>query len=155
MNDRFARILGDQDAQRFGELVKRLPGYMKLVKQILVDPTVPAKSKAYLSVGGMYAVSPVDLVPGIIPVAGQLDDAYVLLYGLKKSLESMPPQLASHHLAMAGVAAQDIDNDIALVISVAKRLARLVITTGAKIGRAGKTTYQYARTSIGRWKQAT
>lgn len=152
MSDRIAKVLGDQDAQRFGDLVKRLPGYLKLVKQILMDPDVPARSKAYLSVGGVYAVSPIDLVPGIIPVAGQLDDAYVLLYGLKKSLDAMPASLASHHLELAGVTIQDIDNDIALVISVARRLARLVITAGAKIGQAGKATYRYARATIGRWK---
>ena len=152
MSNRIASVLGDHDAQRFGDLVKRLPGYMRLVKQILTDPTVPTRSKAYLSVGGMYAISPVDLVPGIIPVAGQLDDAYVLLYGLKKSLSAMPPHIADYHLSTAGVTIQDIDDDIALVISIAKRLARLVITTGAKIGRAGQATFQFAKTRIGRWK---
>lgn len=155
MSDRIASVIGDRDAQRFAELVRRLPGYMKLVRQILTDPTVPAKSKAYLSVGGVYAISPIDLVPGIIPVAGQLDDAYVLLFGLKKSLEAMPPLLAEHHMSTAGVTYQDIDEDIALVVSIAKRLARLVIATGAKIGRAGKATFRFARDSIGRWKQTT
>lgn len=152
MSGRLSRALGDEDAQRFSALVKRIPGYMRLVKQILIDPTVPAKSKAYLSVGGAYAVSPIDLVPGIIPIAGQLDDAYVLLYGLKKSLESMPPEQAEHHLSMAGVTIEGINDDISLVISIAKRLGRLVITAGAKIGRAGKATYKYARDTIGRWK---
>ena len=152
MSDRLAKMIGDHDAQRFGELVKRIPGYMKLVKQILIDPTVPAKSKAYLSVGGAYAISPIDLVPGIIPIAGQLDDAYVLLFGLKKSLESMPPEQAEHHLSMAGMTIEGIIDDISLVISIAKRLGRLVITAGAKIGRAGKATYKSARDTIGRWK---
>lgn len=152
MSNRLAKIIGEHDSQRFGALVKRLPGYMKLVKQIIIDPTVPAKSKAYLSVGGMYALSPIDLVPGIIPVAGQLDDAYVLLYGLKKSLESMPPEQAEHHLSTANITLQGINDDISLVISIAKRLGRLVITAGAKIGRAGKTTFRYARDTIGKWK---
>lgn len=152
MSDRLANIIGDKDAQRFGELVKRLPNYMRLVKQIIIDPTVPAKSKAYLSVGGMYALSPIDLVPGIIPIAGQLDDAYAILYGLKKSLESMSPEQSEHHLSTAGITLQEIDDDISLVISIAKRLGRLVITAGAKIGRAGKATFRYARDTIGKWK---
>lgn len=152
MNSRLANIVGDQDAQRFGELVKRLPGYLKLVKQIITDPAVPTKSKAFLSMGGMYALSPIDLVPGIIPVAGQLDDAYAILYGLKKSLEAMSPEQADHHLSTAGITLQEIDDDISLVISIAKRLGRLVITAGAKIGRAGKATFRYARDTIGKWK---
>lgn len=155
MQERVASVIGDQDAKRFANLVKRLPGYMRLAKQILVDPTVPTKSKAYLSMGGAYAVSPIDLVPGVIPVAGQLDDAYALLYGLKKSLESMPVAMAVHHMTMAGVTLQDIDDDISLVVSIAKRLFCLVIATGAHIGRAGRATIRFARTSIGRWKQAT
>lgn len=155
MSDRLANIVGDQDAQRFGELVKRLPGYMRLVKQIIIDPIVPGKSKAYLSMGGMYALSPIDLVPGIIPVAGQLDDAYAILYGLKKSLEAMPPERAEHHLSTAGITLEGINDDISLVISIAKRLGRLVITAGAKIGQAGKATFRFARHTIGKWKQTT
>lgn len=152
MSDRLASIVGDEDAQRFGELVKRLPGYMKLVKQIITDPAVPAKSKAYLSMGGAYALSPIDLVPGIIPVAGQLDDAYAILFGLKKSLEAMPTERAVHHLILAGITLEGINDDISLVISIAKRLGRLVITAGAKIGQAGKSTFRFARTAIGKWK---
>lgn len=159
MNSRISSILGDEDAQRFAALVKRLPAYMRLVQQLITDPSVPAKSKAYLSAGGLYALSPIDLVPGIIPVAGQLDDAYAILYGLKKSLAAMPQPLAEHHLSLAGVEQHDLDEDIELVISVAKRLVRLVVTTGAKIGRAGKSTIKLAgegiRSTIGRWRQAT
>ncbi len=152
MNSRLEKWIGDRDAQRFGELVKRSPGYLKLVKQILLDPAVPGKSKAYLSVGGAYAISPIDLVPGVIPVIGQLDDAYALLYGLKKCLASMPPELAEQHLSTAGISAQGIEDDISLVVSITKRLGRLVIAAGAKIGRTGKTTFHLAWSTIGRWK---
>lgn len=152
MTDRFSKILGDEDTQKFTELVKRLPGYLKLARQILADPEVPKKSKVFLGAGGAYAVSPIDLVPGIIPVVGQLDDAYVLLFGIRKSLESMPAELAAKHMDTVGVTQTDINNDLALVVSIAKRIARLVITTGARFGRAGKSTYTFARTAIGRWK---
>ena len=153
--ERLAKIVGEEDARRFGELIMRLPSYMALVKQIIVDPGVSAKSKAYLGAGGVYALSPIDLIPGIIPVAGQLDDAYAILYGLKKSLEAMPPEQSEQHLKMAGMKMNDIDEDISLVISIAKRLGRLVITAGAKIGRAGKETFRFARNTIERWKSTT
>ena len=156
MNERFAKIMNDADSQRFAELVKRIPGYMKLVRQLLSDPNVPVGSKAMLSAGGAYAISPIDLIPGIIPVAGQLDDAYALLYGLRKCLESMPPELAQQHLASAGVSRDDIDNDISLVISIAKRIGKMVIHAGARagatIGRAGKTTFRNARDTIRKWR---
>lgn len=144
--------MSESDKQRFTALVKRLPNYMSLAKRILSDPDVPNKSKALLGLGGAYALSPIDLVPGIIPVAGQLDDAYALLFGLRKSLTSMPAEKAEAHLQDAGVSLEEIDEDIALVISFAKRIARLVITAGVKIGRAGRTTFRAARGTIGRWK---
>lgn len=152
MNHRISRIMGDADAQHLTELVKRLPGYLRLARQILADPEVSGRSKALLGAGGVYAVSPIDLIPGIIPLVGQLDDAYVLLYGLRKSLESMSPDLAARHLGLAGITQTDIEEDLSLVISIARRIARLVITTGARFGRAGKATYRFARANIGRWK---
>lgn len=141
-------LLPASDRERFTKLVKRLPNYMALSKQILVDPDVPVASKALLGAGGVYAVSPIDLIPGIIPVAGQLDDAWVLLMSIRQSLRSMPTALAESHLERAGMTWQEIDNDIALVISLAKRIGRLVITTGVQIGRAGKATYAFARDRI-------
>lgn len=150
MAGRFTSMMADEDAQRFAELVKRIPGYMRLVKQILADPDVPTKSKAFLSVGGAYAISPIDLIPGIIPVAGQLDDAYALLFGLRKAITSMPPVLAEQHLSTAGVTLEEIDNDIALVVSIAKRLGRMVINVGARIGRAGKATLRFAGEALRR-----
>lgn len=144
--------INESDKQRLTALAKRLPKYLALSKRLLSDPGVPVKSKALLGVGGVYALSPIDLVPGIIPVAGQLDDAYVLLYGLKKCLGSMSDELAASHLEGAGISMEQIDEDIALVVRLAKRIGRMLITTGVKIGRAGRTTFRFARDTIGRWK---
>jgi uncharacterized membrane protein YkvA (DUF1232 family) len=147
--------VSESDKQKVTAMAKRLPKYLSLAKALLTDPGVPGKSKALLGIGGAYALSPIDLVPGIIPVAGQLDDAYVLLYGLKKCLGSLPEAMATSHLERAGVSAQDIDDDLALVVSLAKRIGRMLITTGVKIGRAGRTTFRYARNTIGRWQSGT
>ena len=147
--------ISESDKQKLTALAKRLPKYLALSKGLLTDSGVPVKSKALLGVGGAYALSPIDLVPGIIPVAGQLDDAYVLLYGLKKCLGSLPEAMANSHLERAGVSMQDINDDIALMVSLAKRIGRMLITTGVKIGRAGRTTFRFARDTIGRWQSGS
>lgn len=139
-----------RDRERFAAMVKRLPQYLRLATAILKDPDVPKSSKALLGLGGAYAVSPIDLVPGIIPVAGQLDDAYMLLIGLRQSLRGMPKDRAQMHLNAAGIEMTHIDEDIDLVVSIAGRIARLVVTAGVKIGRAGKSTYQFAAERIRR-----
>lgn len=142
--------LPESDKERFATLVKRLPHYLTLTRQLLVDPKVPATSKAFLAAGGAYAISPIDLIPGIIPVAGQLDDAWVLLMGVRQSLRSMPLELADAHLQAAGISWQDIDDDIALVVGLAKRIGRALITTGVQIGRAGRATFNYASGTVRR-----
>jgi uncharacterized membrane protein YkvA (DUF1232 family) len=132
----------------FTALAKRLPAYMVLTKRILADPDVPPMSKAFLGAGGVYAISPIDLIPGIIPVAGQLDDAYVLLMGLRQALRSMPEPVADAHLRSAGITRQDIERDIALVIRLAKRIVKGVIAAGVSLGRAGRATYRRASGAI-------
>ena len=68
----------------FWETLKRLPAYARLVATMARDERVPWSARAMLLFGGAYLVSPLDLVPGIIPVAGQLDDLYVVLAALKQ-----------------------------------------------------------------------
>src|SRR4028119_221188 len=68
------------------ELIKRLPTYVRLSSAMARDSRVPGVAKATLALGGVYVVSPVDLIPGLIPVAGQLDDLYVMLTGIKQAV---------------------------------------------------------------------
>lgn len=150
MSEADQAVIPDSDRERFATLVKRLPRYMTLTRQLLVDPKVPASSKAFLAAGGAYAVSPIDLIPGIIPIAGQLDDAWVLLMGVRQSLRSMPQDLAEAHLESAEMTWQDIDDDIALVVSLAKRIGRALVTTGVQIGRAGRATFHFASDTVRR-----
>jgi uncharacterized membrane protein YkvA (DUF1232 family) len=60
-----------------------IPDCVVLVRRLLGDPEVPRRSKLLL--GGLiaYLASPIDLVPDIIPVAGQLDDALAVALVLR------------------------------------------------------------------------
>src|SRR3712207_5606231 len=70
------------DTERLKGAVRRLPRYLRLTWNLARDERVPRGAKAFLVVGGAYALSPIDLIPGIIPVAGQIDDVLVLLVAL-------------------------------------------------------------------------
>lgn len=83
---------------RFWEAIKRLPRYARVAASLIADPEVPKRSKLMLGAGGLYLASPIDLVPGVIPVAGQLDDLYVLLRALRQALHSAPADVSSRHL---------------------------------------------------------
>ena len=103
--------------------VKRLPAYLKLAGAMGRDERVPRSAKAVLITGGVYAVSPIDLVPGVIPVAGQLDDLYVILMAIRHAVRITPDDLANEHLAKAGVNREDIDRDLAAVRKLVKEAA--------------------------------
>lgn len=130
------------ELRRFWEAVKHLPAYAKLATSILRDPEVPKGAKAVLGLGGGYALSPIDLIPGIIPVAGQMDDLYAILTALQQSLKRMPDDLAQKHLDGAGVTRERIEGDLAAV----RDLARLAVVKTAKFG--GKALGRISRAAL-------
>lgn len=110
--------------------LKRLPNYARLTAALARDPRVPKQAKAMLAVGGGYMVSPIDLIPGIIPVAGQLDDLYVMLTALQQALKATPAVVAQGHLRDAGVTKADLDGDLAAI----RRLVKVAAVKTARFG---------------------
>ncbi len=131
------------ELKRFWEAVKHLPAYAKLATAIVRDPDVPRSAKVVLGVGGGYALSPIDLIPGIIPVVGQMDDVYAMLTALQQSLKRMPDDLAQKHLDNAGVSRGQIDDDLAAV----RNLAKLAVVKSLKFG--GKALGRLSRAAVG------
>ena len=76
------------------------------------------------------AISPIDLVPGIIPVAGQMDDVAALLIAIRFAVRMTPKEVSMPHLERAGIMPQQIDDDLKAVrdatVWLAKRAARSV-----------------------------
>jgi len=106
------------------EMVTRLPMYARLGADLARDPDVPAAAKASLVAAGVYAISPVDLVPGIIPVAGQMDDLAALLLAIRFAVRMTPKEVAYPHLERAGITTQQIDDDLKAVRDATIWLAR-------------------------------
>jgi uncharacterized membrane protein YkvA (DUF1232 family) len=111
-------------------MVTRLPSYVRLGADLARDPDVPATAKASLVAAGAYAISPIDLVPGIIPVAGQMDDVAALLIAIRFAVRMTPKEVSMPHLERAGITPQQIDDDLKAVrdatVWLAKRAARSV-----------------------------
>ncbi len=131
-DDRPGRTFPGQGTQleAFWTTVKRMPRYAPLIAGLVKDDRVPRGAKAGLIAGGAYAVSPIDLVPGIIPVIGQLDDLFVLLMAVRHAIRAAPPGVAEAHLQRAGITEAEIETDLATV----KATARWLIMRGARAG---------------------
>lgn len=114
---------GSPALDRFWAVVRRLPRYIFLGTNLVRDDRVPRRVKATIAVGGIYAISPIDLIPGIIPVAGQIDDLVVLLLALRRAVRTCAPEVAEEHLRRAGLTVEDFDNDLRAVRDTAIWLA--------------------------------
>ncbi|HEY2053618.1 MAG TPA: YkvA family protein [Solirubrobacterales bacterium] len=74
-----------------------IPDCVVLFRGLLGDERVPRSRKLVLVLLIGYLVSPIDLIPDFIPVAGQFDDAIVVALGLRFVLRGGGPALLDRH----------------------------------------------------------
>ena len=68
---------------RFAELLRLLPDVLRLVKRVATDRAVPGAARLMLWLQLAYLLSPVDLIPDIVPVIGYADDAIIAIIALR------------------------------------------------------------------------
>lgn len=112
--------------ERVSATIRRMPAYLKLAWRLAKDPLLSRARRAAVIGAAGYLASPIDLVPGVIPVIGQLDDLAVALAALRIALAGLSPERRREHLDAVGLADQDLADDL-----------RTVGATTAWIGRAG------------------
>jgi uncharacterized membrane protein YkvA (DUF1232 family) len=61
-----------------------VPDCVVLLTRLLRDPRVPRRSKALVAALLPYLALPFDLIPDFIPVVGQLDDALLVAFVLRR-----------------------------------------------------------------------
>jgi len=82
----------------FGGLVEylaTLPDLFHLAVQLLLDKAVPSENKGALIAALVYVMSPIDLIPDALPIAGWVDDLIVIIVALNKFLETEKPEVAA------------------------------------------------------------
>jgi uncharacterized membrane protein YkvA (DUF1232 family) len=132
----------------FGALVRRTPRYLKLAWLLAGEPAVPRSRRAAVVAAAAYLASPVDLVPGIIPVVGQLDDLAITMLALRAALRSLDEPTRTRVLAEAELGRDDLDADITTIGLAAGwllrrgarltiRLVRLAALAALAAGRVG------------------
>jgi uncharacterized membrane protein YkvA (DUF1232 family) len=124
----------------------RWPAYLRLAVALVRDPRVPASARRWLVGAGLYNLSPIDPVPGIIPVLGQLDDYAVLLLAVRKALRASPAAVRDEHLAQSSITEAQIDTDLAEM----RRIARHVTRGAARGAWAGLQFAVGVGTELGR-----
>lgn len=117
--------------EEFAALLRRLPRYGRLAWALARDPRLSRVRRAAVLAAAAYVVSPIDLVPGIIPVAGQLDDLLIALAAIRLALDGLRPDVRAERLASVGLTQADLDADLHATGSITAWLVR----SGLRVGR--------------------
>ncbi len=82
---------------RFKDLLLEFPHLVKLVYRLMRDPRVSGFDKAALGGVALYVVNPLDLIPDVIPVIGQIDDAFLIALALLRLLNRADESVVREH----------------------------------------------------------
>jgi uncharacterized membrane protein YkvA (DUF1232 family) len=78
---------------------KALINRVRLIWHLMRDPRVPVYLKVLPIATALYVVSPVDLLPDVALLLGQLDDLGVLLVGIESFIALCPAHVVEEHRA--------------------------------------------------------
>ena len=76
---------------------RRIAGDIGVVLRLMRDGRVPFRLKLIPILVGLYLLSPLDLIPGFIPILGQLDDLGVLLLGMTTFIRLAPDEVVAEY----------------------------------------------------------
>lgn len=122
--------------EEFGALLRRLPSYGRLAWALANDKRVSRLRRAAVLGAAAYVFSPIDLVPGVLPVAGQLDDLLIALGAIRLALAGLRPEFRTERLAAAGLTQADLDADLQTTRAVAGWLGRSGVRAGRQLAAA-------------------
>jgi len=78
-------------------LFRGLLSDLRLAVRLMREPVVPLHIKALPFAALLYVISPLDVLPDVIPVIGQLDDLGIAIVGLKMFLGLCPAAAETFH----------------------------------------------------------
>ncbi len=95
----------DEKPKRSEQPTRSLGFFRQLLEQLrlswalLTDGRVPVVYKVIPIAAIAYVVSPIDLVPDVIPILGQLDDLGLLMLALSTFNSLAPADVVAEHLS--------------------------------------------------------
>jgi uncharacterized membrane protein YkvA (DUF1232 family) len=78
-------------------LLRALLSEARLAARLVREPRVPSAIKALPLVPVLYLIAPVDFLPDVLPVLGQLDDLGIALATLQVFLRLCPSSVKAFH----------------------------------------------------------
>ena len=115
-------------------VLERLKGWARGIKRDVLalwiaarDPRTPLLAKAMAGAVAAYALSPIDLIPDVIPVLGYLDDLLILPLGIMLAVRMIPAPLLAEFRDRAARQAARPTSRIAATLIIALWLAAILL----------------------------
>lgn len=83
--------------RRMKDMLLFVPNMVRLCGSLMLDGRVPKTEKALVAAAIVYAVSPLDFIPDLIPFVGQMDDAYLIVLTLLRLLNHTDASVVQSH----------------------------------------------------------
>lgn len=96
-----------------------IPNFLKLLFRLFKDGRVPAAEKAFLIGAIAYVITPIDLLPDVVPFVGQVDDLYLIALTMLRMLNRTPAEVIREHWEGGG--------DIARIVSRIAQAASFIL----------------------------
>lgn len=100
-------------------VIMLIPNFLKLLYRLFKDSRVPMAEKAMLIGAIAYVVSPLDLLPDVIPFIGQVDDLYLIGLVVLRLLARTDDEIIQEHWDGRG--------DLASLVNKIVRAAQYVL----------------------------
>ena len=78
-------------------VLRTLLSHARLAIRLVREPRVPLLTKAVPILALIYVISPLDFIPDVVPLAGQLDDLGIVVIALELFLGLCPPIPVAFH----------------------------------------------------------
>ena len=105
-----------------------IPNFLKLLYRLFKDKRVPTAEKALLLGAIVYVISPLDLIPDVIPFVGEVDDLYLVALTVIRLLNRAPTTAIREHWDGRGDIAGVVDKIVrAAQYVLPKRVQRILL----------------------------
>lgn len=86
-----------QSRQLVTDAVMMMPNIIRLVSRLIRDPRVPRRAKISLGLALAYVISPIDIIPEVIPVVGWADDVIIVMFAIDSLIERAGSDVVEEH----------------------------------------------------------
>lgn len=74
------------------DLAGFLPACVTTINTLRKDSRVPRRAKVAIGVAGLWVISPIDRIPGFLPIIGPLDDIVVVALAFRYAARRVPKE---------------------------------------------------------------